>query len=655
MNVCCTWCARPTWDCGTGTSCTNRVYYSREWKAQVGYDEHEIGDGYEEWASRVHPEDLDRMVRAVRATIEHRAEFAQEFRFRHRDGSWRVIFAQASLEAAEDGRPVRMLGSHIDLTDLRSTEAAYRQTQEFLSLAYESAGLGTCYHDVPAGTVRFDDRGRRHYGFDSPDASIEEVIARVHPDDVDRFRRELGCALGPGSNGFFTTEYRVVHPGGEVRWLAVRVQVRFDGEGPDARPSIAFGTTQDVTDVRRRGEEHRKLATAVEQAAEAIVITDPSANIVYVNPAFERISGYTRAEAMGQNPRILKSGQHEQAFYDEMWNTLRQGESWSGILVNRRKDGAFYYEEATISPVHDDSGAVVNYVAVKRDVTYERKVEEQLRQSQKLEAIGQLAGGIAHDFNNILSIIKGHAEMVEVTRDLPADVRTSVDEINRAADRAAGLTRQLLLFSRRQALQLSTVDLNDVVVNMSRMLARILGEDIRVQFEYASRALTINADAGMIDQVLLNLAVNSRDAMPAGGRLTVALSECELDESTAAVHPGARPGAYACLTVSDTGDGIAPDVLPRVFEPFYTTKEVGKGTGLGLATVLGIVQQHGGWVDVQSEFGHGTVVRVYLPRAEQELARTRSSDQCRPPCPAAKTRSSWPRTMSRCGGWCARS
>jgi nitrogen-specific signal transduction histidine kinase/CheY-like chemotaxis protein len=260
----------------------------------------------------------------------------------------------------------------------------------------------------------------------------------------------------------------------------------------------------------------------------------------------------------------------------------------------------------------------MNYVAVKRDVTYERQVEEQLRQSQRLEAIVRLAGGIAHDFNNILSIIKGHAELVEVLPGLPPAARAGVDEISRAADRAATLTRQLLLFSRRQTPQLSTVDLNAVVANVSRMLTRIVGDDIRVTIDYAESPLTVHADAGMIDQVLLNLAVNSRDAMPQGGVLKVAVSACEVDQSALAAQPDRRLGRYACLAITDGGEGIAPDVLPHVFDPFYTTKGVGKGTGLGLAAVLGIVQQHGGWVDVQSQLGRGTTVRVYLPRAERE-------------------------------------
>ena len=406
-----------------------------------------------------------------------------------------------------------------------------------------------------------------------------------------------------------TFERQVVRSDGTRVWAGINLNVQLDAEGRPLRLVAAF---EDISSRKVVEAEQRRLSTAVEQAAEAIVITDTSPRIVYVNPAFERISGYTKAEAVGQNPRMLKSGRHDPQFYERMWVELRSGASWSGLMVNKRKDGTLYYEEATISPVLDEAGQAVNYVAVKRDVTYEREVEEQFRQSQKLEAIGQLAGGIAHDFNNILSVIKGHADLLEAAQS-PA-VRESADEISRAANRAAGLTRQLLLFSRRQPLQLTPGDLNDIVSNMSRMLERILGEDITAEFRYATEPLPIVVDTGMMDQVLLNLAVNSRDAMPRGGRLEVHTATRVFVDGSADLPGGARPGTYVCLTVADSGAGIPADVLPHVFEPFFTTKEVGKGTGLGLATVLGIVQQHDGWVDVRSEVGKGTTVCVCIPK-----------------------------------------
>jgi PAS domain S-box-containing protein len=400
-------------------------------------------------------------------------------------------------------------------------------------------------------------------------------------------------------------------------WAGINLNAQADAEG---RPLRLLAAIEDITPRKLVEAEQRRLTTAVEQAAEAIVITDTAPHIVYVNPAFERISGYSKAEVLGRNPRMLKSGLHDAEFYQRMWTNLRSGVSWSGLMVNKRKDGTLYYEEATISPVFDAAGRPVNYVAVKRDVTYERQVEEQFRLSQKLEAIGQLAGGIAHDFNNILSVIKGHAELLEAAPS-PSAVRESADEISRAANKAAGLTRQLLLFSRRQPLQLTPADLNDIVSNMRRMLERILGEDIAVEFRYAAGALPVVVDTGMMDQVLLNLAVNSRDAMPRGGRLEIHTGSKAFADGAHGLPSTARPGTYACLTVIDSGAGIPAEVLPHVFEPFFTTKEVGKGTGLGLATVLGIVQQHDGWLDVRSQVGKGTTVHVFIPRAAAPAGR----------------------------------
>ncbi len=249
-----------------------------------------------------------------------------------------------------------------------------------------------------------------------------------------------------------------------------------------------------------------------------------------------------------------------------------------------------------------------------RDITERRKLEAQFRQSQKMEAIGQLAGGVAHDFNNILAVIQMQADLLKNASDSSPAQLDFANEISAATQRAATLTRQLLLFSRKEILQLRDLDLNESINNMTKMLRRTLGEDVNMQFKFAMQPLFIHADAGMMDQVLMNLAVNARDAMPKGGRLVIETSAAEFDESVRAQSALARPGSFVCLSVSDTGCGIPAENLPRIFEPFFTTKEVGKGTGLGLATVFGIVQQHQGWINVYSEVGQGTTFRIYLPR-----------------------------------------
>ena len=287
-----------------------------------------------------------------------------------------------------------------------------------------------------------------------------------------------------------------------------------------------IGIVRDITERKRAEESHARLVTAVEQSVETIVITDASGTILYANPAFEKTSGYTRAEALGQNPRILKSGKHDAEFYRQMWAVLGRGEVWSGRLINKKKDGTLYEEDATISPVRDPAGKVVNYVAVKRDVTREAQLEAQLRQAQKMEAVGQLAGGVAHDFNNMLAVIRGNAELLLMDEEqFTADAREGLKHVVEASERAANLTRQLLAFSRKQVLQPQPLVLNEVIANLTKMLKRVIGENIDLQCHYAALLPHVQADPGMMEQVILNLVVNARDAMPQGGQLRVATEQ----------------------------------------------------------------------------------------------------------------------------------
>jgi PAS domain S-box-containing protein len=371
---------------------------------------------------------------------------------------------------------------------------------------------------------------------------------------------------------------------------------------------------RDITARKQAEEVSTRLAMAVDQAAESIVITDTRGKILYVNPAFEKTSGYSEAEALGQHPRMLKSGRHDEGFYRQVWETLARGNRWEGHFINRHKNGSFYEEDATISPVRDASGTIVNYVAIKRDVTREVQLEAQFRQAQKMEAIGKLAGGVAHDFNNILAVIQMHSDLLKFGGGLSVMQSESADEIIGCVQRAADLTRQLLLFSRREVFQPAALDLNEAINSTVKMLERIIGEDVEIQFKLAAEPMPLLADRGMLNQVLVNLAVNARDAMPGGGLLVIETSGVELDALAVVQSPQARPGSFVRLSVSDRGCGIPAKVLPQIFEPFFTTKATGKGTGLGLATVFGIVQQHQGWINVYSEVGQGTAFRIYLPR-----------------------------------------
>jgi two-component system, cell cycle sensor histidine kinase and response regulator CckA len=369
---------------------------------------------------------------------------------------------------------------------------------------------------------------------------------------------------------------------------------------------------RDITARKRAETERQRLATAIDQAAEAIMVTDARGAILYVNPAFETVTGYSRSEAIGLNPSMLKSGKQDDAFYGSLWATISGGHIWRGRLVNKKKDGTLFTEEATISPVRDAAGTTTSYVAVKRDVSASLALEAQFLQAQKMEAVGRLAGGVAHDFNNILSVILSYADFLSGEVAEPA--RTDVEEIRTAALRAAALTRQLLAFSRQLVLEPRVLNLNQTVTQLEKMIVRLLGADVKLTTLLGAGLWNVKADPGKIEQILMNLAVNARDAMPTGGQLTIETRNVELDDDYARAHD-VPAGSYALVAVTDTGVGMDAETKARLFEPFFTTKERGKGTGLGLATVFWIVKQSGGHIWVYSEPGKGATFKVYFPRA----------------------------------------
>jgi PAS domain S-box-containing protein len=386
---------------------------------------------------------------------------------------------------------------------------------------------------------------------------------------------------------------------------------------------------RDITE-RKRVEEDLRWKTAfleaqVDSALDGILVVDNQAKKILQNQRLNDLWKIPQHVAENKDDAvqiefIASQTKNPRQFADKVAYLYSHPDDVSRDEIEL-VDGTFL--DRYSSPVRDKAGKHYGRIWTFRDITEQRKMEGQFRHSQKMDAIGQLAGGVAHDFNNILAVIQMQADLLKTENGItPAQLETAM-EIGKAVQRASALTRQLLLISRKQTLQLRDLDLNESINEMTKMLRRTLGENIKLQFKFAMQDLFIHADAGMMDQILMNLAVNARDAMPKGGQLVIETSAVDFDESVRAHSALARPGSFVCLSVSDTGCGITPENLPRIFEPFFTTKEVGKGTGLGLATVFGIVQQHQGWINVYSEVGHGTTFRVYLPRlakmSEQEI------------------------------------
>jgi two-component system, cell cycle sensor histidine kinase and response regulator CckA len=391
------------------------------------------------------------------------------------------------------------------------------------------------------------------------------------------------------------------------------------------RCALSLHSTQQQRQVAE--QSLRKLSRAVEQSADAIFITNSEGIIEYVNPAFGMLTGYSLEEVTGKTSSILQSGEQAPVLYREVWESIRSGNAGRSIVVNRKKNGEVYYVDESISAIRDDEGRITNFVSNGRDFTERLRLEAQLLQSQKMDAVGRLAGGIAHDFNNLLTIITSYSELAldSVASESPAQAR--IQEILSAARRAADLTRQLLAFSRKQPQALRVAELNPVVSGIVKTLRRLIGEDIELVFVAGEGVGKIRLDPVQIEQILMNLGANARDAMPQGGRCTIETSYAQVDEQYVDRKQAVIPtGRYAVLSLSDTGEGIPADHLSHVFEPFYTTKPSGKGTGLGLATVYGIVKQNHGFVWAYSEPGMGTVIKVYLPCVQDRSVAVETPD-----------------------------
>ena len=502
-----------------------------------------------------------------------------------------------------------------EIAERKRAEEALRESEARLNLALDSADMGVWDSDFLTGRLIWSESTEALFGL-APGAfagTRDAFYKFVHPEDREAVRRAVDRAVEEGVD--FEVEHRIVRPDGAVRWMANKGRIFRDTSG---RAVHMLGAVLDITERKQAEEERARLSRAVEQAAESIMITDPNGTIIYVNPAFEWITGYSREEVVGQNPRFLKSGRQDTAFYRTMWDTLRRGEVWTGRFINRCKDGTLFEEEAIISPVRDATGKVVNYVAAKRDVTQEAALEAQLRQAQKMEAVGTLAGGVAHDFNNMLTTIIGFAQLALMEEDISPLVREYIARIPEQGKRAAALASQLLTFSRKAVAEKQPMSLTPLVKETVKMLERTLPEHVAIRLNLPDEVATVNADPTQMQQVIMNLCVNASHAMPGGGELTVGLKDVILDEAYCRKYAYARPGKHICLSVRDTGAGMTPEVQARIFEPFFTTKEVGEGTGLGLAVVYGIVKGHEGHINVYSEVGRGSEFKVYLPAVEGE-------------------------------------
>lgn len=629
---------------------TNKLSWTDEIYRIFGLQPQEFGADYESFLEVVHPEDREYVHRAFMTSVEEDRPYDIEHRIvKSSSGETRYVQEKCEHIKNGSGKIVRSCGTVLDITERKKAEKDLAERIMLAELAADVGNALTMPGKLPEVLQRCTEAFVRHLG---------AAFARIWV-----FNEKENCLDLQASAGMYTHvngrharikpgEFKIGTIGLERRacltnnllgdphiedqeWVRKEGLQSFAGHplivgerlvgvmGMFSREpftGITLKVLSSVADEIAIGIEHKlseeellKLSSAVDQSPATILITDVKGDIEFVNPRFTQVTGYSPEEVRGRSTRILKSGNTPPEVYQGLWSTITAGKVWHGELQNKKKNGEFYFEAVTISPIKNREGVITHFVAIKEDITERRRLEEQLRHSQKMEAIGLLAGGIAHDFNNMLTVIIGYGGVLQMAMAPDHPLLPNVDRILLVAERAAGLTSSLLAFSRKQATRTEPVNLNSIIRKVEKFLARIIGEDIKIQTALGSETLITNADSGQMEQVLMNLATNARDAMPRGGIFSIATDFVAIDEAFINAHGYGEPGPYALVSVTDTGEGMDAATASRVFEPFFTTKEVGKGTGLGLSIVYGIIKQHNGYITLYSEPGRGTTFRIYLP------------------------------------------
>lgn len=514
----------------------------------------------------------------------------------------------------------------IRLTDGLTSLLAHRDLRESenkLAEAQRLAHIGYWDRDLDAGLVTLSDEACRIFGIPGQEEPLDLVAWQelwsqlIHPEDRERVLLAAGEALRGGSP--YDEEYRVLRPDGSLRIVHSCGRVMSDAAG---RPHRMFGSMQDISERRQALEQIREheafIRNILETVDEGFIVVDRQYRIISANRAFCAMVGIGEAELQGRPCHEVVHGAARPCFEKgedcPIERAFASGMPQSAFHCHEDAEGGKRYVELKAFPVTDSTGAVVSVIETVNDVTEKRKLEEQLLQSQKMEAVGRLAGGVAHDFNNMVGVIIGHTELALRQLEPGHRLFANLQEVRKAAGRSADLTRQLLAFARKQTVVPRVLDLNSTVEGMLKILRRLIGEDIDLAWLPGKEVWPVRMDPSQLDQILANLCVNARDAVTGVGKVTIETRNAAIDEAYCAGHPDAVPGEYVLLAVSDNGCGMARETIDRIFEPFFTTKELGKGTGLGLATVYGIVRQNNGFVNVYSEPAQGSTFKIYLPR-----------------------------------------
>ena len=562
-----------------------------------------IGEPLLEWVAPEEREQVARTLTRVFAGESVRYETRIAGEFRGADADVGLSFAMGPLKGP-DGSVEEVLILSVDVTEEMEAREALQATRERLEMALEAGQHGIFDFDLHADTVYVSTTYASIFGLDPDelDETLDQWADRLHPDHreeaLETVRRHLRGEAGPR----YEAEYRARHADGY--WIWVRAMARVVDTDDTGRPVRVLGTLTDVTEELEASRQRELLSTAVRQSNNLVLISDRRGIIEYVNPEFTRITGYELDEVTGESVEILNSGQHEPGEFEEMWAALDRGQAYEKEFTNRTKSGEEYLQQTTISPIEAEDGTILAYVAIGRDVTSERLLEQQLRQSQKMEALGQLTGGIAHDFNNVLTGILTNAGLAreDIAED-PGEIEEGLREIEKAAERGAKLVRKLMAFSRDEYLELAPTSLAELIDDAAGLLRRTLPERIILEVEHDGSEPVAEVDPVAVQQTLVNLANNARDAMPEGGSLI--LRTCTREE---------MGESWAVLEVEDDGPGMEEAVADRVFEPFFTTRP--DGTGLGLAMAYALTDRQRGHMRLVTAPGEGALFRISFPASD---------------------------------------
>ena len=607
----------------------------------------------EEWLSRsfihlIHPEDLPTAYDAFHAGMRGVVTSEVEFRLLSKFG--RYVYVEATwVPQYQDAEVTSILGIARDITERKVAERTTAVLQRRLSAMWNIAKMVDADHQAVSDQVLMETLGMTEssYGFFGYFNSNDDTFC-LSSCTTHGVLNETSRALHIAAGGLWAEAVRarkavivndhhgenhlpigipddhvklyrklvvpVLHHEQVVAVLGV-ANKESDYTEDDVELLTGFlNNVQIVLEKRRAEESLRKLSLAIEQCPVSIMITDSAGNIEFVNPKFTEMSGYEPREVIGSNPRLFKSDLMEPAGHERLWQTVTAGRTWHGELINRKKNGELIRELATISSIKDNGGCITHFIAIKEDVTERRRLEKELHQAQKMEALGTLAGGIAHDFNNILTAMVGYCNLLKTGTAEGSREKGFVEQLLASVNRATGLTQSLLAYSRKQETTLIPMDLNQVLRRNNDFLQQLASEKIKLSMMLCTTELIVLADANQIVQIIMNLVANARDAISGEGCIFVHTEVAEIDSTFISRHSYGNIGRHAVIIVSDTGTGINDEIKERIFDPFFTTKDVGKGTGLGLSIVYGIVKQHHGFIGMEIGERDGTTFKVYLPR-----------------------------------------